>query len=171
MATIKNKELKATLDMYSADLKAMAKIRPRQFDIVTVATLISSVPERKWNAAQGVVNNTLLKKDADNQLKGLKGRLMFQASNMKDMKGLSSAQDRAGWVDSRPEVKTAEIDALNAEAELLAAKLAYECLDDMFSAGKRVMQWLIAQDRDTRDYEKFANEGKRHGVKPMQQTG
>jgi hypothetical protein len=154
-------ELKQTLDQYSTDIKGLINIQPKQFDIFTISTMISSLPERKWNAAQAVVNNTIAKKAADQSLKVARAKAGLTASTRKVELELASADDRRAWVDSQDEVQDAEIDAIDAEAELIAAKLAYECLDDLFTAGKRIAQYLVEQDKQTKEFERFSNEGKR----------
>lgn len=156
-----NSELQQTLQGYSDDIKGLINIKPKQFDIMTISTMISSLPERKWNAAQAVVNNTIAKKASDNTLKVAKAKATLVASTNKIELGLSSADDRRGWVDSQTDVQQAEIDSINAEAELIAAKLAYECLDDLFTAGKRIAQYLVEQDKQTKEFERFSNEGSR----------
>jgi hypothetical protein len=157
-----NTELKEILDTYDKDFQALVKIKPKQFDTTTVATMISAIPERKWNAAQGVVNATIAKKDADNRLKAVKATKMLEASYNRDKEGLTAAEDRKAYVENHQDVQSAEIDSINADAELLAAKLAYECLDDLFTAGKKIMDWLSEQDRATQQYNRFADEGRKH---------
>jgi len=56
---LKETRLQTTLNNYAKDLKALSTIKPKQFDILTVATMISSTPQRKWNAAQAIVNATV----------------------------------------------------------------------------------------------------------------
>lgn len=158
-------ELKGILDSYDKDMSDLVKIKPQQFDIVRISTMIRETPQRKWNAAQGVVNATILKKDADNKLKVLRASKMLEANGLKDKDNLSSADDRKAYVDNHPEVHDAEIHAINCEAELLAAKLAYECLDDLFTAGKKIMEYLTNQERAERQYDRFVSEGRRAGVK------
>lgn len=152
-------DLTDQLASYSHDLDKLVKITPKQFDIATVATMITSVPERKWNAAQGIVNATIAKKDADQKLRVIKAMKMMLAKNMPN---LTAAPDRQAWVDSQEVVQDAEIKVIDCEAELLASKLAYESLDNLYEAGKRVMTWLIEQDKAERDYSRYANEGKRN---------
>ena len=153
-----NDDLKIKLDLFSKDMKELTKISPKQFEIASVAHMIAETPPRKWNAAQQVVNATLLKKSADQKLRKVKAQKMMIARNMDDLK---AAPDRTAWVDVQPEVEAAEIEVINADAERMAAKTAYDCLDDIFSAGKRIMQYLIEQEKSTGEYNKFANEGKR----------
>ena len=42
----------------------------------------------------------------------------------------------------------------------MAAKLAYECLDDLFTAGKKIIDWLSDQDKAQQDYAKYYNAGR-----------
>lgn len=158
-------ELKGILDNYDRDITALVKIKPQQFDIVAISTMIRETPQRKWNAAQGIVNATIYKKDADNKLKVAKAVEMLKASKNRETSGLSNVDDRKAHVDSLPDIQSAEIDAINAEAELLAAKLAYECLDDLFTAGKKIMEYLVSQERATNQYNRFVDEGRRGGAK------
>jgi hypothetical protein len=151
--------LKATLAEYDKDLKDLVNIKPVQFDTARIATMITSTPPRKWHAAQGVVDATVRKKQAEQTLKAIKAKNMLVARNNT---ALTAATDRTAWVDSRPEVQAAEIDVINADADLTAARLAYECLDDLFTAGKKIMDYLNAQDRATRQYNKFVDEGSRN---------
>ena len=153
-------ELKETLSRYDKDMKALVSIKPQQFDIPTIATMVSATPERKWNAAQGFIHATILKKDCDSKLKTIRATNMLKANTLKEKLGLTNAEDRKAWVEDQNGVRDAEIDAINAEAELLSAKLAYECLDDLFTAGKKIMDWLVKQEQATGEYQKFVNEGK-----------
>lgn len=162
MSTINNAELQETLDQYGKDLKALISVKPKQFETLQVATMITNLPERKWNAAQAVVNNTIAKKDADNKVKVAKATAGLVASASKTSLGLTSATDRAAWVDSQQDVQDAEIDAINADAELLASKLAYECLDDLFTAGKRIMNYLVEQEKQTKEYGRYADEARKN---------
>lgn len=162
MSVDRRVELKETLDNYGKDLKALINIKPKQFETLQVATMITNLPERKWNAAQAVVNNTIFKKDADSKLKVIRATMGFRASNQKTALGLSSASDRSAWVDTQKEVQEAEIESINADAELLSSKLAYECLDDLFTAGKRIMNYLIEQEKQTKEYGRYADEGKKN---------
>ena len=156
-----NPRLKAKLDGYKHTIEGLVYIKPKQFETVRVATMISATPARKWKAAQAVVDATMAKKEADNALKVLRATKMLEASNGRDAKGLTNAEDRKAYVDNDARVQQAEIDAINTDAELLAAKLAYECLDDLFTAGKKIMDWLAEQDRAQKQYDRFANEGRR----------
>lgn len=158
---LKNTRLQHTLDGYAADLKAITTIKPKQFDINTVATMISATPSRKWNAAQAVVTATLHKKELEAELKKLKAMKMLEASQATKKGRLSNADDRKAFVDNDVEVQVVEVDLINAEAELTAAKLGYECLDDIFTSGKKIMDWLSEQERATRQYNNFVNEGAR----------
>lgn len=158
---LKKSELQAVLDEYDKDMKALVSIKPTQFDTLTIASMTRAIPERKWNAAQAVVNGTKLKKEADNRLKVIKATKQLEASHNKDKNGLTAAEDRKAFVDNHEDVKAAEIDCINADAQLMAAKLAYECLDDLFTAGKKIMDWLTDADRATRQYDRFNNEARR----------
>lgn len=161
---LKKAELKEVLDNYGADLQAMTKIKPQMFETLQIATMISTLPSRKWNAAQAIVNATILKKDAEQTVKRERAKAMLIASHSRDAKGLTNAEDRKAFVDDQVTVQNAEIDLINADAELSAAKLGYECLDDLFTAGKKIMDWLSEQDRATQQYNRFADEAKRHGA-------
>lgn len=155
-------EIKEVLDMYSKDMKELVSIKPKQFDILRIAHMVSETPPRKWNAAQGVVNATITKKDAEQKYKVAKAQAMMMARHNHELK---AAPDRAAWMENQPAVQKAEIDYINADAELLAAKLAYECLDDLFTAGKKIMEYLVKTEEATRQYNRFADEGSRHGGK------
>lgn len=155
---LKNTELQQTLDRYSKEMKEIAGIKSKQFDINSVATMISAIPQRKWNAASGVALATIAKKDAERTLKTLKATHHLMATKKAD---LTAAPDRTAWVENQPKVQSAELELINAEAELLSAKMAYECLDDLFTAGKKIMDYLVEQEKATKQYERFANEGRR----------
>lgn len=150
--------IEQSLEGYKQDFKELINIKPKQFDIAAVAHMITSTPPRKWAAAQAVVDATIAKKEIDRRVKVLRGQLMFTAKNNEKLK---AAPDRQGWVDSRPEVETLEIEAINADAQLLANKLAFECLDDLFTAGKKIMDYLVEQEKSTKQYNRFVDEGKR----------
>lgn len=151
-----NDDIKTTLDQFTQDMKALVNIEPKQFDILKIANMVSSLPPRKWNAAQAVVNATIAKKRADQKLRKVKAQQMMIARNNPTLK---AAPDRTAWVDNQFEVQQAELEVITADGMLTAAKLAYECLDDLFTAGKRIMEYLIKQDRAERDYNRFAQEG------------
>lgn len=159
---IKNAELANTLEEYSKSFKEMVNIKPKQFDTLRIATMISSLPERKWNAAQAVILNTIAKKDAEQKLKTTKAVELVVVSKNKENNGLTDNASRQAYVDKRANVIAAEIDLINADAELLAAKLAFDCLDDLFTAGKKIMDWLTDQDKQTRQYAKYAEEGRKN---------
>lgn len=152
-------DLQTMLDLYQKDINELVKIEPKQFDVLRIANMVSSVPPRKWNAAQGVVNATIAKKAADQTLKKVRAKKMLMARNDQSLK---AAPDRTAWVDSQADVETAEIDVINADAELTAAKLAYECLDDLFTAGKKIMDYLVKTEEATRQYNRYAEEGRRN---------
>lgn len=156
-----NPKLKGKLDSYRRTIEGLVYIQPKQFETNRVATMISATPARKWKAAQAVVDATVIKKQADNELKVLRATKMLEASNQRDSKGLTNADDRKAYVDNDLRVQQAEINCINADAELTAAKLAYECLDDLFTAGKKIMDWLTDADRATRDYNRYNNEAQR----------
>lgn len=159
---LKNTRLKNTLDEYSKNLSELIAVKPKQFDISSVANMITSTPNRKWNAAQGVINNTVEKKQCEISLKSLRAVKMLEASRLKkDV--LSNAEDRKAYVDNDAEIQEAEIDLINAEAQLVAAKLAYDTLDDLFTAGKKIMDWLSEQDKAQKQFEKYTNELARNG--------
>jgi hypothetical protein len=151
-------ELQDLLNSYTTDMQSLVAIKAKDFSTLQTATLISSIPERKWNAAQGVVTFTLAKKEADRVAKVLRATKMMKANQFKDK--LTNADDRKSWVEDQPEVQIADRDALNAEAELLSAKMAYECLDDLFTASKKIMDYLVDRDRQTKEYDKFVNAGR-----------
>ena len=153
-------DLRLMLDKFTDDIKQVTKIQPRQFDIVQVASVISSLPERKWNAAQARVDATIARKDAQQKLKALKASKMLAAKHDSTLK---AAPDRTAWVDSQKDVQQAEIDVINADAEETAAELAFECLDDAFTAHKKIMDYLTDQEKATRDYNKFVDAGRRNG--------
>lgn len=159
---LKETRLQTTLNAYAKDLKALSTIKPKQFDILTVATMISSTPQRKWNAAQAIVNATVEKKECEGRLKVLKATKMLEASSAAKKGKLSNADDRKAYVDNDKAVQAAEIDLINAEAELAAAKLGYECLDDLFTAGKKIMDWLSEQERATKQYDQYVAQARRH---------
>lgn len=156
---IKNSRLETTLTNYGNDMKALTNIKPQQFDINTVGTMIISTPNRKWNAAQAIVNATVAKKNAELNLKKIKAIKMLNASNTDLKVKLSNADDRKAYVDNDADVQAAEIELINAEAEFTAAKLGYDCLDDLFTAGKKIMDWLNEQERATQQYNRYIKEG------------
>lgn len=162
---LKNTRLQNTLDSYATDLKALITVKPKQFDIATVATMITSTPPRKWNAAQAIVNATVEKKQCETELKKLKAVKMLEASSATKKGTLSNADDRRAYVDNDVDVQAAEIELINAEAELTAAKLGYECLDDLFTAGKKIMDWLSEQDRAQKQFERYSSEGSKSHVR------
>lgn len=162
---LKKAELRQVLDEYAIDLEAMTKIKPQMFDTLQIATMISALPARKWNAAQKQIEATVTKKDAEQAVKRERAKAMLIASHSREAKGLTNAEDRKAFVDNEVAVQNAEVELINADAELTAAKLGYECLDDLFTAGKKIMEWLSEQDRATQQYSRFADEAKRHGVK------
>jgi hypothetical protein len=123
--------------------------------------MITALPERTWSAAQAVVNATLTKKEADRTVKTERATKLLKISNSPDKMGLSNAADRQAWVDKQPQVFEAELKAIDADAGLLAAKLAYECLDDLYNAGKKIMDYLVEQERATKQYNKYVDEGRR----------
>lgn len=151
-------EVKETLNTFGSDIKSLVNIKPQQFDIVTIATMVRSTPERKWNAAQSVVNNTILKKSMEQKYKTLKAQKMMLAKNNETLK---AAPDRTAWVENQEDVQQAEIALINADAELQAAKLGYECLDDLFTAGKKIMDYLVEQEKATQQYNRFVDEGRK----------
>jgi len=157
MATLPD-DVKAALDTYSKDMKELVTIQPKQFDVLRVSHMVSEVPPRKWNAAQGVVNATIAKKAADQTLRKTKAQKMLLARHDDSLK---AAPDRTAWVDAQDDVQAAEIAAIDAEAELIAARLAYECLDDLFTAGKKIMDYLVKTEEATRQYNRFVDEGRR----------
>lgn len=154
--------LQQLLDEYSNDVKRLTKIDKKQFETGQVATMINALPERKWNAANAYINATTTKEMANKKVKSLRASKRLQASKKKDTLGLSSDEDRKAWVDQQEDVQNAEIELINAEAEMLAAKLGYECLDDLFTAGKKIMGWLVDEDKSQREYDKYVNEGRRN---------
>lgn len=156
-------QLQDVLDMYAKDMKALVNIKPKQLDIVTMATMVRSIPERKWNAASAIANGMVLEKDLKGHVKAIRAKKRLEASAKKSELGLTSDADRAAWVDSDQEVQSAEIELIDAQATLTAAKLAYECLDDLFTSGKKIMDYLVDQEIATRQYNKFNNEGSRNG--------
>lgn len=164
MATkrLNNTELAKTLDEYTKEFKAIVNIKPKQFDTARIATMISALPERKWNAAQAVILNTIAKKDADQKLKTAKAIELLSATKNKESSGLTDIASRQAHVDRQDNIQMLEIDTINAEAELLAAKLAFDCLDDLYNAGKKIMEWLVEQDRQTRAYVNYVDEGRKN---------
>lgn len=154
-------ELDKILEQYENDIRELTNIKPQQFDILKISTMITRIPQRKWNAAQSVVNGTISKKTAEKNAKTIRATKMLSASRMKTQKGLSSAEDRRAFVDNDEEVQAADLTVIEAEAELLAAKLGYECLDDLFTAGKKIMDYLTEQDKAQRQYDRFVDEGNR----------
>ena len=148
--------VKEQLEIYSNDIKKLTNINAKQFDVAQIANMVTSIPERKWNAANGIVNGTIAYKDAKATLRTTKSLKMLEANKMKDKYG--SADDRKAYAETHPDTVEAELTMLNAEAELLAAKLGYECLDDLFTAGKKIMDYLTDQERQTKQYERFNNE-------------
>jgi hypothetical protein len=154
-------DLQQTLEQYTKQMKDLATIRPQQFDILRVATMITAIPERKWNAAQAVVNNTLLKKDAERTLKTVRATKLLLVNNSENKKNLTNAADRAAWVDNQPDVLDAEIKLFDAETELLASKLAFDCLDDLYNAGKKIMDFLVEQEKATKQYNRYVDEGRK----------
>jgi len=154
---VKNKGLQKTLATYAKDMSEMTHIKPKQFEIGAVANMITSLPERKWNAAQAIVSATDEKKNLEQQLKAKKASLMLEASHSGMKTQLSNADDRKAYVDNNEDVQSLEVDLINAEANMLAAKLGYECLDSLFTSGKKIMDWLGEQEKATRDYSKYKN--------------
>ena len=152
-------DLKEMLAKFDADIKEATKVKPQQFDIVQVATMISSLPQRKWNAAQARVDATIAKKNAQANLKALKASKMLEARNRTDLK---AAPDRQAWVDSHQAVQFAEVELITADAEETAAELAYGCLSDLFDAWRKIMNYLIDQERATKEYDRFANDARRN---------
>lgn len=152
-------DIKRTMQAYDKDIRELVDIKPQQFDIVRIATMVREVPPRKWKAAQAVVDATVKKKQAEQVLRTAKATAMMQARHKPD---LPAAPDRTAWVDNQEAVKEAEIGVINTEAELMAAKLAFDCLDDLFSAGKRIMQYLIEQEKATKDYDRYVSEANRN---------
>lgn len=159
---LKDTRLKKTLDAYANDLNSLVNIKPKQFDIGTIATMITSTPNRKWNAAQCIVNATVQKKQLESTIKRLKAVRMLEASSSAKKDKLSNADDRKAYVDNDPEVQATEIELINADAELTAAKLGYECLDDLFTAGKKIMEYLVEQEKATKQYNRYVQEGRKH---------
>ena len=158
---LKNTRLKTTLSGYAKDLDELINIKPKQFDIATIATMITETPPRKWRAAQAIVDATVEKKQWESDLKRLRAIRMLEASSVDKKYKLSNADDRKAYVDNDSEVQAAEIELINAEANLTAAKLGYECLDDLFTAGKKIMDYLIDQEKATKQYDRFVNEGRK----------
>lgn len=152
-------ELAKTLAEYGKDFQELINIKPKQFEIASVAHMVTSLPPRKWKAAQARVDATIAKKDAQQKLKALKASRMLAARNDSSLK---AEKDRTAWVDNQSDVQQAEIDLINADAEETAAELAYECLDDLFTAGKKIMDYLIDQDKATRAFEKYDNDARRN---------
>jgi maltodextrin utilization protein YvdJ len=150
--------IKQRLEEFSNDIKELVNIQPRQFDVYRISAMIADTPPRKWNAAQGVVNATIAKKLAEQTLRKVKAQKMMVAKNSKDLK---AAPDRIAWVENQLDVQAAEAVVIYADGELQAAKLAYECLDDAFTAGKKIMDYLTKQDQAERQYQKYANDGAR----------
>lgn len=151
-------QIKSTLDQYSKDMQDLVKIDSKQFDILRVSHMVAETPPRKWNAAQGIVNATIAKKQADQSLKKIKAQKMLLAKNDPTLK---AAPDRTAWVENQLEVQAAEAAAIYADGQLIAARLAYECLDDLFTAGKKIMDQLVRQDQATNQYNRFVDEGKK----------
>ena len=148
-------KVKEALAGYGEDIKTLTRISPKQFEIASIANMVSSTPERKWNAAQAIVNNTLLKKSAEQKYKNIKAQKMMLAKH--DI-SLKAAADRTAWVDSQEDVQAAEIELINCDAELQAAKYGYDCLDDLFTAGKKIMDYLVKQEEATKQFNRFVNE-------------
>jgi hypothetical protein len=159
---LKNTRLQQTLDNYAKDLNELVTIKPISFDIPTVATMVRQTPQRKWNAAQAIVNATIEKKQCESHVKRLRAMKMLEASHHTKKGRLSNADDRKAFVDADEKVIAAEIDLINADATLTAARMGYDCLTDLYEAGKKIMNWLIEEDKATRDYNRFVDEGKRH---------
>ena len=159
---VKNKGLQKTLATYAKDMGEMTHIKPRQFEGGAVAHMISSIPERKWNAAQSIVNGTDETKQLKQQIKACRAVKMMEASSDALKTRLSNADDRKAYVENDEEVQTLEVDLINAEANLVAARLAYECLDDLYNAGKKIMDTIVKQDLAERQYDRFRNDGAPH---------
>lgn len=151
-------DLNRRIKEFDEEIKHLVNISPKQFDIARVAHMIAETPPRKWKAAQARVDATIYRKNAQQNLKALKASLMLQARRDASLK---AAPDRTAWVDSQLEVHQAELDLINADAEETAAELAYEALDDLFTAGKKIMQYLTDQEKATKDYNKYVDEGRR----------
>jgi hypothetical protein len=156
---VKNAKLKKTLDTYARDITAMTNIKPKQFEGGAIANMIASLPERKWNAAQAIVDFTDESKQLKQYIKGIRATKMMEASSDAHKARLSNAEDRKAYVENDEEVQKAEIDLINAEAQLVAARLAYECLDDLFTAGKKIMDTIVKQDLAERQYDRFKQDG------------
>lgn len=152
-------DLKHMLDKFTADIEQAVKAPSKQFDVIQVAAVISSLPTRKWSAAQARVDATIAKKAAQQKLKALKASKMLAAKHDSTLK---AAPDRTAWVESQADVQQAEIELINADAEETAAELAYECLDDAFTAHKKIMDYLTDQAKALRDYDKFVDAARRN---------
>ena len=144
---------KQELELFKLDMDKLINIKPKQFEVAQVAHMVTAIPERKWNSAQAVVNGTIAHKDAKAKLKRIKAQKQLEANANKETYG--SAEDRKAYTENSREVQSAEVDLINAEAELLSAKLAYECLDDLYNAGKKIMSYLLAQNKAEDDYNRY----------------
>lgn len=149
-------DIKREIELYKLDIKKLINIEPKQFEVAQVAHMVTAIPERKWNSAQAVVNGTIAFKNAKNNLKTVKAKKQLEANANKER--FSSADDRKAYSETHVDTQRAEIELIDAEAELLSAKLAYECLDDLFTAGKKIMDYLGRQEQATREYERYAND-------------
>lgn len=121
-------ELQLLLDSYTADMQKLVSIKAKDFDTMQTATLISSIPERKWNAAQGVVTFTLAKKEADRVAKVTRAVCMLKANQQKDK--LTNADDRKAWVEDQAEVQDADMDAFNADTDDEYTRATKAVVDD-----------------------------------------
>jgi len=152
--------LEDRLKQYETDIKKLVNISPKQLEVAQVAHMVTSIPERKWNAADALIKATDLHKTAKSKLKTVKATKVLEANQNKDKYG--SAEDRRAFAETHPDVLEAEEELIAIETELLAAKLGYECLDDLFTAGKKIMDFLTDQARATREYDRFANEAQKN---------
>lgn len=141
-------------------MKRLTNLKPKMFEANQIAHIIQATPERKWAAAQAVVNWTDKVKDAKREVKKVKAAKRLEANNNKEI--YPASDDRKAFVENHEDVEKAEIELIHAEAQLTAAKLAYECLDDLFTAGKKIMEYITKQDLAERQYDRFVNEGRKN---------
>lgn len=109
-----------------------------------IEKLLKKLPVVMFQAAQTIVLRLIDFKEAKRKLKK---EIAKQTMNANANGDLTAAPDRKAWAESRPEVETAEIELINAEAEYKMAELHYDSYDNLFTAIKKLSTMRAEQNK------------------------
>lgn len=123
-----------------------------RYTIDQVETLLKKLPRTKFMAAQEVANKLILFKEAKRNLKKVQAQQMMIANANP---ALTAAPDRKAAADNSDEVEMAEIQLIDAEAQMKMAEFLHEAHDDLFTAVKKIAAIKIAQEEDARNANRY----------------